>query len=78
MVWLSHQRFGVDRSGKHGISVRNTSRLGGLAITLFLLALEGSSYLSQELGFDLNLIVALPAASGLLVGLAINWDDWTC
>ena len=35
MVLLSHQRFGVDRSSKHGISVRNTSRLGGLAIASF-------------------------------------------
>lgn len=36
MVWFSHQRFGVDRSAKHGISVKNTSRLGGVAVALFL------------------------------------------
>ena len=36
MVWLSHQPFGIDSSGKHGISVRDTSRLGGLAIVLFV------------------------------------------
>ena len=36
MVWFSHQRFGVDRSAKHGISVKNTSRMGGFGIALFL------------------------------------------
>jgi UDP-N-acetylmuramyl pentapeptide phosphotransferase/UDP-N-acetylglucosamine-1-phosphate transferase len=36
MVWFSHQRFGVDRSAKHGISVKDTSRMGGVAIALFL------------------------------------------
>lgn len=36
MVWFSHQHFGVDRSSKHGISVKNTSRMGGVAIALFL------------------------------------------
>ena len=49
MVWSSHQRFGIDRSAKHGISVRNTSRLGGLAATLFLF-LFGLSGLEQRLG----------------------------
>ena len=44
MVWFSHQNFGVDRSAKHGISVKNTSRLGGFAIALFVvLWLAGSS-----------------------------------
>ena len=28
MIWLSHQRFGVDRSSKHGISVKNTDLVG--------------------------------------------------
>ena len=37
MVWFSHQRFGVDRSAKHGISVKDTSRMGGVAIALFLI-----------------------------------------
>ncbi|MDA9282297.1 hypothetical protein N9P68_00115 [Pseudomonadales bacterium] len=37
MVWFSHQRFGVDRSAKHGISVKDSSRMGGVAITLFLI-----------------------------------------
>ena len=45
MVWFSHQNFGVDRSAKHGISVKNTSRLGGFAIALFVvLWLAGSSF----------------------------------
>lgn len=35
-VWFSHQRFGIDRSAKHGISVKDTSRMGGTAIAVFL------------------------------------------
>ena len=68
MVWLSHQRFGVDRSGKHGISVRNTSRLGGLAIFLFLTIVFSISLLDQEAGLGLALVVpitSLPPTSGL-------------
>ena len=59
MVWLSHQRFGVDRSGKHGISVRNISRLGGLAITLFLATVCLISMLNQETGLGLALVVPI-------------------
>ena len=59
MVWLSHQRFGVDRSGKHGISVRNTSRLGGLAIALFLATVWLISLLNQETGLGLALVVPI-------------------
>ena len=78
MVLLSHQRFGVDRSSKHGISVRNTSRLGGLAIACFLLLVWTLSYLNQsaELGLDLVVplgrppILFLPVLLIGLVGLA--------
>ena len=59
MVWLSHQRFGVDRSAKHGISVRNTSRLGGLAIALFLLTIWALLHLNQAIGLDFDLLVPL-------------------
>ena len=59
MVWLSHQRFGVDRSGKHGISVRNTSRLGGLAIALFLTIVSLISLLYEETGLGLAVMVPI-------------------
>ena len=59
MVWFSHQRFGVDRSDKHGISVRNTSRLGGLVIFLFLTALWALSLLFDDEELALFLIVPL-------------------
>ena len=59
MVLLSHQRFGVDRSSKHGISVRNTSRLGGLAIASFLLLVWALSYLNQSTELGLGLVVPL-------------------
>ena len=80
MVWLSHRRFGVDRSGKHGISVRNTSRLGGLAIALFLTIICFISLLDQEVGFAPTL--AVPIASlppyiwpVLLIGIIGLADD---
>jgi UDP-GlcNAc:undecaprenyl-phosphate GlcNAc-1-phosphate transferase len=59
MVLLSHQRFGVDRSSKHGISVRNTSRLGGLAIASFLLLVWALSYLKQVGQLSFNIVVPL-------------------
>ena len=54
MVWLSHQRVGVDRSAKHGISTRNTSRLGGLGIALFWV-LFGQVPLSSKWGYGVIL-----------------------
>ena len=59
MVWPSHRRFGVDRPGKHGISVRNTSRLGGLAIVLFLTCIYFISLLGQEKGLGLAIVVPI-------------------
>ncbi len=32
LIWLSRKEFGIDLSDKHGISHRNSSRLGGLAV----------------------------------------------
>ena len=55
MVWFSHQNFGVDRSAKHGISVKNISRLGGFAIALFaVLWLAGSSLQLNLLSDDVR------------------------
>ena len=34
LIWLSGQHFAVDHKNKHGISVRDTSRLGGVGIFL--------------------------------------------
>lgn len=59
MVLLSHQRFGVDRSAKHGISVDETSRLGGLAILLFLMIIWSFSLLRRENFIDIDLVVPL-------------------
>ena len=80
MVWLSHQRFGVDRSGKHGISVRNTSRLGGLAIALFLTIIFLISSLNQETEFVLALVVPITSLPFyiwpvLLIGMIGLADD---
>lgn len=80
MVWLSHQRFGVDRSGKHGISVRNTSRLGGLAIALFLTIIFLISMLDQVTGFGLALVVPITSLPPyiwpvLLIGIIGLADD---
>ena len=78
MVLLSHQRFGIDRSSKHGISVRDTSRLGGLAIACFLFLVWALSYLNQSTELGLGLVVPLgslpilflPVILIALVGLA--------
>jgi UDP-GlcNAc:undecaprenyl-phosphate GlcNAc-1-phosphate transferase len=80
IVWLSHQWFGVDRSSKHGISVRNSSRLGGLAIALFLLMVWGLSFLKRATGFDFVLVVSLDGFPAflwpvLLIGLVGLADD---
>ena len=80
MVWLSHQRFGVDRSGKHGISVRNTSRLGGLAIALFLTIICLISLLDQETGLGLALVVPITSLPPyiwpvILIGIIGLADD---
>lgn len=80
MVWLSHQRFGVDRSGKHGISVRNTSRLGGLAIVLFLTIVCFISLLDQEAGLGIALVVPITSLPTyiwpvLLIGIIGLADD---
>ena len=82
MVWLSHQRFGVDRSAKHGISVRNTSRLGGLAISLFLMIVWAISALNQEKEADIHIDLVVPLISAqlyfwpvLLIGVIGLADD---
>ena len=80
MVWLSHQRFGVDRSAKHGISVRNTSRLGGLAIVLFLTIVCFISLLDQEAGLGIALVVPITSLPiyiwpVLLIGIIGLADD---
>lgn len=80
MVWLSHQRFGVDRSGKHGISVRNTSRLGGLAITLFLTIIWLISLLHPKTGPAIALVVPITSLPiyiwpVILIGIVGLADD---
>ena len=37
LYWLSSRPFGVDREGKHGISQKDSSRLGGIAIFVSVL-----------------------------------------
>jgi len=81
MVWFSHQRFGVDRSAKHGISVKNTSRLGGVAIALFLIivwlatilypALVDESKPGMSWGPSFLLLAGLLACIGFLDDLGI-------
>ena len=81
MVWFSHQRFGVDRSAKHGISVKDTSRMGGVAIALFLIlvwlatiiwpALVGESKPDISWGPSFFLLVGLLACVGFLDDLGV-------
>ncbi|MDC0464307.1 hypothetical protein OAN31_01685 [Pseudomonadales bacterium] len=81
MVWFSHQRFGVDRSAKHGISVKDTSRMGGVAIALFLIlvwlatiifpALAGDSKPGTTWGPSFLLLAGLLAGIGFLDDLGI-------
>ena len=78
MVWFSHQRFGVDRSAKHGISVKDTSRMGGVALALFLLVIWIGSVSSVGLNYPF-----LPGFSwsssffilALLIGFIGFFDD---
>ena len=84
MVWFSHQRFGVDRSTKHGISLKNTSRMGGVAVALFLIivwlvttvfpALLGGSESGLVWGPSFILVAALLAGIGFLddIGIALT------
>jgi len=81
MVWFSHQRFGVDRSAKHGISVKDTSRMGGVAIALFLIivwlvtvvypALAGDSKSVMTWGPSFLLLAGLLACIGFLDDLGM-------
>jgi UDP-GlcNAc:undecaprenyl-phosphate/decaprenyl-phosphate GlcNAc-1-phosphate transferase len=81
MVWFSHQRFGVDRSAKHGISVKDTSRMGGVAIALFLIlvwlatiifpALAGDSKSGMTWGPSFLLLAGLLASIGFLDDLGM-------
>ena len=81
MVWFSHQRFGVDRSAKHGISVKDTSRMGGVAIALFLVlvwlatiifpALTSESKSSMAWAPSFLLLAGLLACIGFLDDLGI-------
>ena len=81
MVWFSHQRFGVDRSAKHGISVKDTSRMGGVAIALFLIlvwlativypALAGDSKPGMTWGPSFLLLAGLLACIGFLDDLGM-------
>ena len=81
MVWFSHQRFGVDRSAKHGISVKDTSRMGGVAIALFLIlvwlatiifpALAGDSKSGMTWGPSFLLLAGLLACIGFLDDLGM-------
>ncbi|MDA8912435.1 hypothetical protein N9I66_05900 [Pseudomonadales bacterium] len=81
MVWFSHQRFGVDRSAKHGISVKDTSRMGGVAIAVFLIlvwvativypALAGDSKPGMTWGPSFLLLAGLLACIGFLDDLGM-------
>ena len=81
MVWFSHQRFGVDRSAKHGISVKDTSRMGGVAIAVFLIlvwlatiifpALAGESKPGMTWGPSFLLLAGLLACIGFLDDLGL-------
>ena len=82
MVWFSHQRFGVDRSAKHGISVKDTSRMGGVAIALFLIivwlvtvvypTLAGDNKLGMTWGPSFLLLAGLLAGIGFLDDLGMR------
>lgn len=87
MVWFSHQRFGVDSSAKHGISARNTSRMGGIAIALFLViawlatiispGILGESYSTTSFGPSFVLLAGLLACVGLLDDMGIKMTPVT-
>jgi UDP-N-acetylmuramyl pentapeptide phosphotransferase/UDP-N-acetylglucosamine-1-phosphate transferase len=69
IVWFSHQRFGVDRSAKHGISVKDTSRMGGVAIGLFLVTVWLSTILFPSLADGVNSGAVWGPSYLLLAGL---------
>ena len=69
MVWFSHQRFGVDRSAKHGISVKDTSRMGGVAIALFLILVWLATIIFPALSGDIKSGTAWGPSFLLLAGL---------
>lgn len=49
LYWLSSRPFGVDREGKHGISQKDSSRLGGIAIFFSVLLFSvGAPWLSDS------------------------------
>ena len=69
MVWFSHQRFGVDRSAKHGISVKDTSRMGGVAIALFLILVWLATIFLPSLADEIKPGMAWGPSFLLLAGL---------
>ena len=49
LYWLSSRPFGVDREGKHGISQKDSSRLGGIAIFISVVLFSvGAPWLSDS------------------------------
>ena len=56
LYWLSSRRFGVDREGKHGISQKDSSRLGGIAIFVSVLLFSvGAPWLSDSVALLIEL-----------------------
>ena len=56
LYWLSSRRFGVDREGKHGISQKDSSRLGGIAIFVSVLLFSvGAPWLSDSVAILIEL-----------------------
>ena len=56
LYWLSSRPFGVDREGKHGISQKNSSRLGGIAIFVSVLLFSvGAPWLSDSVALLIEL-----------------------
>jgi len=56
LYWLSSRPFGVDREGKHGISQKDSSRLGGIAIFISVLLFSvGAPWLSDSVALLIEL-----------------------
>ena len=56
LYWLSSRPFGVDREGKHGISQKDSSRLGGIAIFVSVLLFSvGAPWLSDSVALLIEL-----------------------
>ena len=56
LYWLSSRPFGVDREGKHGISQKDSSRLGGTAIFVSVLLFSvGAPWLSDSVALLIEL-----------------------